>query len=322
MTLINRRAATGLLLSLAAGPALGQSSMRQLTLVVPFPAGGSVDALARLLQDGLQQRLGTPVIVENKAGGSGSIGAAQVARSAPTGSALLVTFDSHATIPALIEKPALNVESDLLPVMLVGTAPYVLATNPKRSFKSFADVVAAAKEKRGSVTYGSAGVGSGGHLAMILLAKRSNVELVHVPYKGAAPAMNDVLGGHVDLMCASVAIMLAQVSTGALRPIMQMGRSRLDGLRGTPTALESGFADFEAVAWWGVFAPKETPAALVESTAEAIRQTISEPAIAHRLKETQQMNVLLQGPAEFGRFFTKQVQDWGKVVRDNGIKIE
>jgi tripartite-type tricarboxylate transporter receptor subunit TctC len=318
----DRRTTIALLASLAASPAFGQAAKRQVTLVVPFPPGGSTDALARTLVDGLQQRLGATVIVENKAGAAGALGAAQVAKSGPDASSLLVTFDSHATIPALLPRPPLNVETDLLPVLLVGTAPYVLATHPSKPYKTFADVVAAAKAKPGSVNYASAGAGTGGHLAMTLLAKRSGVNLVHVPYKGAGPGINDVVGGHVDMICASVAILLPQIAGGTLRPVMQMGKTRLDDLRDTPTGSESGFAAFEAVAWWGVFAAKDTPQHLLESTAAAIRETLSEPAISKRLRETQQMQLLLQGPAEFGAFFKGQVEEWGKVVRDNGIKAE
>jgi tripartite-type tricarboxylate transporter receptor subunit TctC len=320
MQRLTRRAATGLIAAFAASPAWAQS--KHITLVVPFPPGGSTDAMARLVQNGLQQRLGTTVIVENKAGGVGAIGASQVARSAPDGSTFLLTFDSHAVIPTLIDKPPLDVEKDLIPVLLVGTAPYVIATNAARPFKTFADVVAAARKSPGKVSYASVGVGTIGHLAMTLLSKSAGVDITHVPYKGGGPAINDVIGGHVDLVAGSVALILPQLAGGALRPVMQLGRTRLPALVDTPTAIESGFADFEAVAWWGTFAPKAAPRAAVDKFATALLETLKEPAIAQRLKESQQIELRLEGTEAFQAFFSHQLNHWGKVVRDNGIRSE
>ncbi len=290
------------------------------TLVVPFPPGGSTDALARLLQPALQERLKRTIIVENKAGAAGALGAAQVAKSTPDGSSLLITFDSHAVIPAILEKPPVDVAKDLIPVLLVGTAPYVVATNAGRPFKTFADIIATSKDRPGSVKYASVGVGTIGHLAMTLLAKKAGVEITHVPYRGGGPAMNDVVGGHVDLICGSAALITPQLEGGAILPIMQMGRQRLDALKQTQTAIEAGFADFEALAWWGVFAPKGTPSTTVESLSQAIKATLSDPVAAARLRDTQQMTLVLGGPAELQDFFDKQVQNWGQVVREYGIK--
>src|SRR5262249_48968880 len=151
--------------------------------------------LARLLAAGTREKLGANIIVENKAGAMGSLGAAAVARGLPNGSSFLVTFDSHATIPTLVDQPPLDVEKDLEPVLLVGTAPYVIAANPERPYNTFADVITAAKAAPGGVNYASAGPGTIGHLAMVLLGKKSGVEMAHVPYKGAGPAITDTVGG-------------------------------------------------------------------------------------------------------------------------------
>ena len=286
---------------------------------MPFPPGGSTDTLARLIAAGAQQRLGAAVIVENKAGAMGSIGAAQVAKSAPDGSSFLVTFDSHALLGALIKKPPLDIETDLEPMLLVGTAPYVIAANPSLPYKTFADVVAAAKEQPGRITYSSAGPGTLGHLAMILLAQRSGIELTHVPYKGASPAIVDTIGGHVDLVIASIAILLPQLEGGKLTGLMQTGRDRAAALQDLPTAVDSGFADFEALAWWGVFAPKGTPAAVIERANAAFTDTLEQEDVSRQLRETQQINLLLDGPEQFRGFFARQVDVWGRVVRDNNI---
>jgi tripartite-type tricarboxylate transporter receptor subunit TctC len=319
MKRITRRAMLATSAAFAVAPAMAQSS-NITTLVVPFPPGGSTDALARLIQAHLQAKLGRTVLVENKAGAAGSLGAVQVAKSPPDGSSFLVTFDSHAVIPAILENPQLDVEHDLVPVFLVGTAPYIIAANASRPFNAFADVVAASKENPGSVKYASVGIGTLGHLAMTLLGKRAGVEITHVPYRGGGPAMNDVLGGHVDLIAGSAALVTAQLGPNLLRPVLQLGRERLPLLKDTQTAIEAGFPDFEALAWWGIFAPKDTPADIIASMAKSVREILNEPAVAAQLRDTQQMTLLLADAEEFGTFFAKQVSIWGKVVRENNIR--
>ena len=301
-----------------AAPAFGQAAT--MTLVVPFPPGGSTDALARMLQAGLQPKINRTVVVENRSGAAGALGAAQVAKSAPDGSSFLVTFDSHAVIPAILEKPPLDVEHDLDPVFLVGTAPYVIAANADRPFKTFADVIAASKEKPGSVKYASVGIGTLGHLAMTVLAKKAGVEITHVAYRGGGPAMNDVLGGHVDLIAGSAALITPQLESKRIRPILQLGRQRLSSLKDTQTAIEAGFPDFETLAWWGVFAPKGTPPDVIANMAKAVREILSEPKTTQNLQESQQMTLILADAKEFGVFFAKQVSFWGQVVRENNIK--
>jgi tripartite-type tricarboxylate transporter receptor subunit TctC len=303
----------------AIGPALAQSP-KMTTLVVPFAPGGSTDALARLMQPGLQTRLGRTVMVENKSGSAGSLGAAQVAKSPADGSAFLVTFDSHAVIPAILENPPVDVEHDLVPVFLVGTAPYVIAANASRPYKTFADVIAASKEKPGSVKYASVGIGTLGHLAMTVLAKKAGVEITHVPYRGGGPAMNDTLGGHVDLIAGSAALVAAQLGTNMIRPILQLGRERLPLLPDTQTAIEAGFPDFEALAWWGVFAPKGTPPEVIAEMGKYVREVLDEPAVATQLRDTQQITLVLADARDFDTFFSKQVSFWGQVVRDNNIR--
>lgn len=320
MKSVTRRTVLAGTAALVATPSFGQSG--NTTLVVPFPPGGSTDALARMLQPGLQDRLKRTVIVENKAGAAGSLGAAQVAKSVPDGTTLLVTFDSHAVIPAILEKPPVDVEKDLVPVLLVGTAPYVLAVNAARPYNTFADVIAAAKEKPKVITYASVGIGTIGHLAMTLLGKKAGVEITHVAYRGGGPAINDVVGGHVDMVCGSAALITPHLSGGNLRPIMQMGAKRLERMPTTQTAIEAGFAGFEAVAWWGVFAPKGTPPAMIATLTEAAKATLSEPSIASKLRDTQEMTLILGGPDELTTFFAKQVAGWGAIVRDNNIKAQ
>ena len=299
-------------------PASAQAS--KITLVVPFPPGGSTDAMARLLQSNLQTKLGRIVVVENKSGAAGALGAAQVAKSPADGSTFLVTFDSHAVIPSILDKPPVDVERELMPVLLIGTAPYVIAAGAGRPYKSFADVVAACKATPGAVKYASVGIGTLGHLAMTLLGNKAGVDMLHVPYRGGGPAMNDVLGGHVDLIAGSAALITPQLDGGRLRPILQLGRERLPALKDTQTGIEAGFPDVEALAWWGVFAPKDTPADVTGKIARDIHEILAEPAVTAKLRETQMMTLILGDAAEFKKFFASQLEFWGKVVRDNNIR--
>ncbi|NNM72839.1 tripartite tricarboxylate transporter substrate binding protein [Enterovirga aerilata] len=305
--------------ALLCGPALAQQGGRTMRLVVPFPPGGSTDALARMLQARLQDMLGQTTIVENMPGAASALGAAHVAKSAPDGMTLLVTFDSHTVIPAMVPNPPLDIERDLVPVSLVGTAPYVVATNRDKPYRTFADVLAAAKARPRAVTYASVGIGTIGHLAMTLLAKRAGVEITHVPYRGGGPAMNDLLGGHVELLCGSIALVAPQLG-GQVRTVMQMGAQRLPMLKDTPTAIESGFDGFEALAWWGVFAPAATPADTLARLSAAVREALSERQIATKLQESQQMTLLLTDSAAAIPFFARQTKLWGDVVRENNIK--
>lgn len=316
---ITRRSLLATSAIFAIAPAFAQSP-RMTTLVVPFAPGGSTDAMARLMQAGLQARLGRTVLVENKSGSAGSLGAAQVAKSAGDGSSFLLTFDSHAVIPAILESPPVDVERDLVPVFLVGTAPYVIAANANRPYKTIADVIAASKKTPGSVKYASVGIGTIGHLAMTVLAKKAGVEITHVPYRGGGPAMNDLLGGHVDLIAGSAALVMAQMGTNMIRPVLQLGRERLPLLQETQTAIEAGFPDFEAIAWWGIFAPKGTPADVIAAMGKSAREVLSEPAVAAQLRDTQQITLVLADAADFGMFFARQVSFWGQVVRENNIR--
>jgi tripartite-type tricarboxylate transporter receptor subunit TctC len=225
-------------------------------IVVPFPAGASVDAVGRLASAGLQQRLGVTVVVENRPGASGSSGSALVAKAPPDGNTWLVVFDTHAVNPTLLPNFPFDNDKDLEPVSLVATAPYVVGCNPARPYKTVAELLAAAREKPHSITYASVGSGSIGHLAMVLLGKQAGVDLVHVPYRGGAPAMNDVVAGHVDLLNGSAALLTPQIAAGKIRPLFQMGSTRLAALHDVPTIGEAGYPGAQAMAWWALYAPR------------------------------------------------------------------
>jgi tripartite-type tricarboxylate transporter receptor subunit TctC len=323
IVLDRRRLVLGAAAVTLAGPVRAQTWPSGIVrIVVPFPAGGSVDAIARVVQPSLQQRLGTTIIIENKPGASGSLGAAAVAKSPADGQTWLFVFDTHAVNPSLLPSLGFDTEKDLDPVLLIGTAPNVLATNPGRPYRSLADVIAAAKQKPNSISYGTIGAGSLGHLTMVLLGRRADAQLIHIPYRGGGPAIADAIAGHVDLVIGSAALVNPQLRAGTLRPIVQTGAARLRGLAEVPTVVESGFPGFESYAWWGVFAPAGTPKAVQERFGAELAATLREDKIANQLADSQQLTLILGGPEELRKFLGEQMRIWGAVVRDNNIKGE
>ncbi len=324
MNFTRRNITAGLALMplLASSEASAQGSGNVITLVVPFPAGGSVDAVTRLVQPGLAERQKATMVVENKGGASGSIGAAQVAKSPPDGKTWLFVFDSHAVNPSL-QKLTFDSEKDLTPVMLIGTAPNVLATHPSRPFRTLADVVKAAKENPGKITYATIGAGSLGHLTMVRLGKQLGIELTHVPYRGGGPALNDAISGHVDLIIGSAALINPQLEGKKLVPVVQFGPKRATSpqLASVPTSAESGAPGIESLAWWGVFAPAGTPADIIARFEADLRATLRDERVANTLASSQQIEVIAGGPEVLRTFFAKEMKTWGDIVRENKIEI-
>ncbi len=320
----------GLMLGAVAAPfvARAEFAMAQtwppgtIRIIVPYPPGGSTDVIARIVQTGLQQRLGVNVIVENKPGASGSIGTDLVAKSPKDGTSWLIAFDNHAANPFVLPKLPFDTEKDLDPVYWVGTAPYVIATQTEKPYRSLADVFAAAKERPGKINYASVGSGSIGHLAMVLLAKKAGVEFVHVPYRGGGPAINDAMAGHVELLVGSIALSMPQITAGKLRAVAQMGPARAAALSDIATVAESGFPDVVADAWWGFFAPAGTPKPMIDKFRTEANAVLSEEKIAKQLSESQQVRFVRGGPEELRKFLHDQMQIWGAVVRENGITGE
>ena len=315
-------ATTGMALPLTA---LAQAwpTKQPIKLVAVFPPGGSVDQVARILALPLPQQLGQSIIVENKGGASGSIGTAAVAAAPADGYTFAVVFDTHAVNPSLIPNLPFDTKKDLVPIGLVGTSAMVLATYTGSEYKTFADVVAAAKDKKNTknVSYGTIGSGSLGHLAMALLAKNEGLDWQHVPYKGGGPLMNDALAGHVPLSIASVFLTKPHIDSKRLRPLAVTSSKRAPELPDVPTVAESGFAGFEAPAWWAVLAPAKTPPDILKRMNEELNKALRTPDIAKKL-EAQGITVLGGSPQAAQAFIERQMEVWAKVVRDNGIKAD
>ena len=289
-------------------------------LVAVFPPGGSVDQVARIIAQPLSQQLGQSVIVENRGGASGAIGTAAVAQSAPDGYTFAVVFDTHGVNPALNPNLPYDTKKDLTPLVLVGTSPMVLATHVGSEYKTFKDVVDAAKAKK-NVSFGTIGNGSLGHLAMALLGKDANVEWTHIPYKGGGPLMSDAISGHVPLSIASVFVTKPHIDSGRMRPLAVTTSKRAADLPNVPTIAENGYPGFEAPAWWAVLAPAKTPPDIVKRMNEELNKVLKDPDIAKRL-DAQGIDIMGGTPAQAGAFIDKQMNNWSKVVKDNGIKAD
>ena len=325
-TLFNRLALTAIALCTLLAPLSASAEdanwpTKPVKFVVPFPPGGSVDPLARLLAVRLSASMGQQFIVENKPGASGSIGTAFVAKSAPDGYNFVFVFDTHAVNPTLLPM-TFDTVKDLAPVMLIGTAPMAIATNPSKPYKTFADVIAAAKAKPNTVTFGSIGNGSMGHLTMTLLQHAGGFTLVHVPYKGGGPMTQDALGGQIDLAVGSVAVLSPQVRSGKLRAVAVTGNKRSHSMPDVPALSEQGFPGFSALAWWGIFAPAGTPKPILDKFHAELVKALNQPDLRKTLTEQLGMDLVVSTPEALQKFLVSEIDRWGKVVRENNIRAD
>jgi len=319
-------AAVSCLLALtAAAPVWAQAwpGKGPIKLLAVFPPGGSVDQVARIIGPALQQQLGQTVVIDNKGGASGSIGTGAVASAAPDGYTFAVVFDTHAVNPALQPSLPFDTKKDLTAVALVGTGAMVLTTFADSPYKTFADVVKVSKIGGGGkgVGYGSIGAGSLGHLAITLMAKSGNLDLDHVPYRGGGPLMNDAIAGHVPLAIGSVFLSKPHIDSKRLRALAVTTSQRSPTLPDVPTLAESGFAGFDAPAWWAVLAPAKTPPDIVKRMNEEINKALKQPDVAQKLA-AQGIAVSTGTPAAAQAFIEGQIDTWAKVVKANNIKAE
>ena len=309
--------------AVASQPAFAQAwPTKPVKFVVPFPPGGSVDPLARILGARLTESLGQQFIVENKPGASGSIGTAFVAKSPPDGYTFVVVFDTHAVNPALIPNMPFDTLKDLAPVMLVGTAPMAIVTAPSRPYKTFADVIRAAKAKPDAVNYGSVGSGSLGHLSMMIVQQQGGFKAVHVPYKGGGPMMTDAIGGQLETGIASVAAVGSNVKGGKLRAVATTGDKRSHTMPDVPTLQEQGFPGFSAVAWWGILAPAGTPKPIVDKLNAELTKALNEPALRKQLTEQLGMDLVVSSPEGLQKWIVGEIERWTKVVKENNVKAD
>jgi tripartite-type tricarboxylate transporter receptor subunit TctC len=304
-------------------PALAQDwPSKPVRFIVPFPPGGSVDPLARLLGAKLGDALKQSFVVENRPGAGGSIGTALAAKSPPDGYTFVVVFDSHAVNPALIPNLPYDTAKDFAPVMLVGTAPYAIATAAAKPWKSFADVVAAAKAKPESVSIGSVGNGTLSHLLVVLAQQQGGFKLTHAPFAGGGPMNQNILGGQIEMGVGSVALLSPQVKSGKMRALATAGEKRASTMPEVPTLIEQGFPGLTAYAWWGIFAPAGTPKAVIDRFHGELAKVLALPEVRKTLGESLGMDLVVSTPEALQKWTLGEMAKWGKVVRDNGIKTD
>ena len=316
--------ATLLVTAAFAGPAAHAQAWPTKTVkfIVGFPPGGSTDQVARVLAAELTAKLGQQFIVENRPGASASIGAGAVASAPGDGTTFGVVFDTHGVNPSVIPNLPFSTTKDLANVMLIGTSPMAFATAPSKPYQNFADYVKAAKAKPDTLSYGTVGNGSLGHLAMTLLQKDGNFKVVHVPYKGGGPMTVDVMGGQVDGGIGSVAVMGNHIRNGKMRALAVTGDTRAPSLPDVPTMAEQGFKGFSAEAWWGVFAPAGTPKAIIDKLNAEMVKITKLPDVQKQLTETMGMTIKASSPEALGKFNAEQMDRWSKVIKENGIKAD
>ena len=292
---------------------------RPIRLLVGFPPGGAVDVVARTLGQQLSADLGEPVVIENKPGASTNIAVRMLIDAAPDGYTLMLTANSLASNMALFNPPPFDAEKDVAPVALVGRIPVVIAANVNAPYKTLGDLVSAAKKAPGTIDYASPGNGSTPHLAVELFARAAGIKLAHVPYKGGAPAITDVLGGQVPLVAVNALEVVPHVKAGKLRVLASMSEKRPAFLPDTPTIAESGYPGFEASVWYGVIAPARTPADIVAKLTAAVQKALGAKEVQARLAAVGG-EVTYGTPQQFAALIHGERLRYERVVREGNIR--
>lgn len=329
-TLIQSSFAAGALLlaaSFTAAPALAQGNWptgKAITYVVPFPPGGNTDTLARVIAQPLSQALGTPVVIDNKGGAGGSVGSAIAARAPADGYTILGgTISSHAINVSLYSKLDYDPVKSFTPIAMLGSGPLVLVVPAASPYKTLTDVLAASKAKAavGGLSSASPGNGTSNHMALELLAYQTGVKFTHVPYKGSGPAVQDVIGGQVDMMFDTALVVGPHIQSGKLRPIAVTSSKRLESLPDVPTIAEAGEKGFDMGSWQAVFAPAGTPKPIVDRLHAEIMKIVATPEVQARLKSFGMLPSTMT-PAELADFQKAEVAKWAKVIKAAGIKAD
>ncbi len=313
----SRTLALAATLLLAAAAHAQSYPARAVRLVVPYTAGGGVDVVARHVATELGKRLGQPVVVENKVGAGSNIGSDFVAKAAPDGYTLLMASPANAINMSLYRRMPYDTRRDLAPVALVGAVPSVLTVHPAFPAKSVAEFVAAAKAKPGTINYGSGGNGTSEHLAAEMFKSMAGVDMVHVPYKGGAAAMTDVIGGQITAMFSNQLGAMPHIRAGKLRVLGVADSRRSAALPDTPTFAEAGYPDFLVTVWWGVMAPAGTPKDVVERLNREINAALATPELKQRFDDMG-ARIIGGAPEQFDAFLAAEIARWARAVKDSG----
>jgi tripartite-type tricarboxylate transporter receptor subunit TctC len=294
---------------------------KPIRLVVPYPAGGGTDVVARIVQQRLSDALGQPIVIENRSGAGGAIGTEVVAKSAPDGYTFLFTLSSHTINPALY-KTDLDVKNDFDPVTLIVSVPQLIAVEASSPYKTLSDLVGAAKKQPGKLSYASVGAGTPSHMAGELLKLKTNIDMVHVPYKGGGPAVIDTLSGHVSSLIVTMPAAIAHVRAGRLRPLAVTTRKRNPVAPEIPTVAEAlGLSDYEVDSWYAMFAPAKTPPAIVARMQDELARAIRQPDIRQKLLE-QGADPVGSSQQALDGVVKSEPKRWAELVRVANIKLE
>jgi tripartite-type tricarboxylate transporter receptor subunit TctC len=294
---------------------------KPLRLVVPFPPGGGTDIIARTLGERLAAELRQPVIIDNRPGASTVIGTENVAKSAPDGYSLLMATFAHAVNPSLQARLPYSTTQSFAPVALVARSPNLMVVNPAKLYKSVGDVVAFARANPGKLSYGSFGNGTSAHLAGELFKNLAKVDMVHVPYKGSAPALTDLLGGQIDLMFTTMASVAQYIKSGRLRALAVTSSERSGAFPDLPTIAEAGVSGYAAESWYGIYVPAGTPAAIVTRLNSAVHAAVKSAAFKSRIED--EGLVIGNGPPEeLSKYVSAEEARWRRVVTEAGIKAD
>ena len=295
---------------------------KSITIIVPFAAGGTTDILARVLAQGLSTELGQSVIVDNRAGAGGNIGGQAAARAAADGYTLFMgTVGTHAINAALYKKMPFDPIKDFAPLTRVANVPNLLVANPAQPYKSVQELIAYAKANPGKLNFGSSGSGSSIHLSGELFKSMAKVDMQHVPYKGSAPAVTDLLGNQIGIMFDNMPSAIQHVRSGKLVPLAVTTAKRSPELPNVPTIAEAGVPGYEATSWFGMFAPAATPAPVVAKLNATIVKVLAQPATKKKMEE-QGAEVYSETPAQFSAFIKQESVKWGKVVKESGASLD
>lgn len=296
---------------------------KPVTLVVPFTPGGSNDALARAVSQKLGEYWKQPVIVDNKPGAGGNLAAKQVAKSPPDGYTFLVVANNFVSNPFLYPNGRAGYDpfKEFVPVTQMGRVPILLVVNSNVLAKTTQELVSLAKAKPGKLSYGSAGVGTPHHLTAELFKSMAGVEMVHVPYRGAAPAVSDLMGGQIQVMFGVANSVLPHVKSGALRALAVAGNQTLPYLPNVPTVASAGFSGFRSEVWIGLVAPAGTPADIVAKAADAVARALQDPTVKATL-EAQGLEPVSSRPSELKALMTEDMARWSKVIKDTGVQAD
>lgn len=296
--------------------------VRPIRLVVPYPAGGPADALARFIAPGLSRLFGRQVVVDNRGGAGGSIGVETVVKASPDGYTLLFGNDGPVAVnPSLYKNVTYNSVRDLAAITQLTSSQLLLVAHPSVPFKSISELVSAARAQPSRYTFASSGSGNASHLAGELLKALTGIQLIHVPYKGAGPALTDVMGGQVHLLFNNLLSALPQVRSGKLIAIATSGARRTSATSDIPTIMESGVPGYEVALWAGILGPAGTPKPVIETLHKALTATVQSPDVKPRII-AQGVDVVASTPAEFTRHVAQEVDKWAKVIRESGAKVD